>query len=111
MEEINLKVKVVFYDYSQGGRKNPVSENYKTSVLFGLTDSQHSRLGKLPFDDIDFSLNSSGKFTSFSKMPDFNKELVATLTFKDYYHKIKDYLNAEEYFIIFEGARIFLLES
>lgn len=106
MEEINLKVKAIFYDYSQGGRINPVRENYRTSILFGLTENQHNRLGKLPFEDIDFSLNSSGKFISFSETPDFNKELEGILRFKNYYPKINDYLNANEHFIIFEGERI-----
>jgi hypothetical protein len=106
MEKINLKIKVSFYDYNQGGRIKPVCNGYRTSILFGINKNQSELKGRFPIDSVDESLNSSGKFTDFSETPSFNKTIEATLTFNNYNPKIKKYFEPNESFIVFEGPRI-----
>lgn len=106
MMEINLKVRVIFYSYENGGRRSPVTNNYRVSILFGLTKSQANRKGRLPFKDSDFSLNNSGTFKNFTEEPKFNTEIQTILTFKDYYDRLKPFFKPKEHFIIFEASKI-----
>ena len=65
--EIILKVKVYFYNADEGGRNNPVSSGYRSSILFGITKDNAFVIGKRSdYKELGSSiLNSSGCFSDF----------------------------------------------